>query len=89
MQSRHKRSSSLTIQRSPRVTYNGVLQGLTFVVLLFELLDLLQGKEGPASSPSRLLGVSRRPLLKCLWVATLHVQAQVLPVLGHKVAHVA
>lgn len=79
----------MIIQQSPLVTHNGVLQGLSCVVLLFELLDLLQGKEGPASPPGRLLGVSRTPLLKRLRVATLHVQTQVLPVLGHEVAHVA
>lgn len=76
-------------QRNPLATHNGVLQGLRFVVLLFELLDLLQGEEWPASPPGRLVRVSRTPLLKLLRVAALHVQAQVLPVLGHEVAHVA
>lgn len=57
------------------MTHNGVLQGLRFIVLLLELLDLLQGKEGPASPPGRLLGVSHAPLVKRLRVATLHMQA--------------
>lgn len=56
------------------MTHDGVLQSLCFVMLLFELLDLLQCKEGSASSPGRLLRVSHRPLLKRLWVAALHVQ---------------
>ena len=58
-------------------------------MLLLELLNLLQGKEGAAAAADRLLGVAGAPLLEGLCVATLHVQAQVLPVPRHEVAHVA
>ena len=56
-------------------------------MLLFELLYLLQGEEGFASPPDGLLGVRHRPLVKRLSVATLHVETQVLPVLGGEVTH--
>lgn len=59
------------------------------MLLLLQLLDLLQGEEGFAPPLHSLLGVCHRPLLEVLGVATLHVQAQVLSVLGHEVTHAA
>lgn len=56
-------------------------------MLLFELLYLLQGEEGSASPPHWLLRVSHRPLFKSLGMATLHMQTQILPMLGHEVTH--
>lgn len=58
---------------------------LHLAVLLLQLLDLLQGEEGAAAA-GRLLGVPLRPLLEGVGVAALHVQAQVLLVLGGEVA---
>lgn len=53
-------------------------------VLLLQLLDLLQGEEGAAAA-GRLLGVPLCPLLKGVGVAAVHVEAQVLLVLGGEV----
>lgn len=53
-------------------------------VLLLQLLDLLQGEEGAAAA-GRLLGVSLCPLLEGVSVAAVHVEAQVLLVLGGEV----
>lgn len=69
-------------------THNGVLEALSLVLLL-ELLDLLQGEEGSAAAAHWLLWVRLAPLIKRLRVPALHVQPQILPVLGHEVAHVA
>jgi len=57
-------------------------------VLLLQLLDLLQGEEGAAAA-GRLLGVPLRPLLEGVGVAAVHVQAQVLLVLGGEVTELA
>lgn len=57
-------------------------------MLLFELLYLLQGEEGSTAFPDWLLWVGHAPVLKGLWVATLHMETEVLPVLGHEVAHI-
>lgn len=56
-----------------KMTHNSVLEVLSVVMLLFELLELLQGEKRSASLPDRFLWVSHGPLLKCLRVATLHV----------------
>lgn len=69
-------------------TYDGALQALG-LVLLFELLDLLQGEEGSPAPPHRLLWVGLAPLVQLLGVTALNMQPQVLPVLRHEVAHVA
>lgn len=53
-------------------------------MLLLQLLDLLQGEEGAAAA-GRLLGVPLCPLLKGVGVAAVHVEAQVLLVLGGEV----
>lgn len=57
-------------------------------MLLLQLLNLLQGEEGAAAA-GRLLGVPLCPLLKGVGVAALHVQAQVLLVLGGEVTELA
>lgn len=57
---------------------------LHLAVLLLQLLDLLQGEEGAAAA-GRLLGVPLCPLLEGVGVAALHMQAQVLLVLGGEV----
>lgn len=57
-------------------------------MLLFQLLDLLQGEEGFSALLYRLLRVSLTPLLKGFRVTALHVLPNVLPMPGHEVAHV-
>ena len=71
-------------------THDGVLHSRRHVLLLLlEVLDLLQGEEGLAAPAHRLLGVRGAPDLEGLRVAALHVQPQVLPVLGGEVAQAA
>ena len=71
-------------------THDGVLQARRrLLLLLLELLDLLQGEEGLAAAARRLLGVRGAPDLEGLGVAALHVQPQVLAVLGGEVAQAA
>lgn len=53
-------------------------------MLLLQLLDLLQGEEGAAAG-GWLLGVALRPFLKGVSVAAVHVEPQVLLVLGGEV----
>lgn len=53
-------------------------------MLLLQLLDLLQGEEGAAAA-GWLLRVLLCPLLEGVGMAALHVQAQVLLVLGGEV----
>lgn len=59
-------------------------RGLHLAVLLLQLLDLLQGEEG-ATAAGWLLRVPLSPLLKGVSVAAVHVEAQVLLVLGSEV----
>ena len=71
-------------------THDGVRHsGRHVLLLLLEVLDLLQGEEGLAAAAHRLLGVRGAPDLEGLRVAALHVQPQVLPVLGGEVAQAA
>lgn len=63
-------------------------RGLHLAVLLLQLLNLLQGKEGAAAA-GRLLGVPLCPLLKGVSMAAVHVEAQVLLVLGGEVTELA
>lgn len=62
--------------------------GWSLAVLLLQLLDLLQREEGAAAA-GRLLRVPLCPLLEGVSVAALHMQAQVLLVLGGEVAELA
>ena len=63
-------------------------RGLHLAVLLLQLLNLLQGEEGAAAA-GRLLGVPLCPLLEGVGVAAVHVEAQVLLVLGGEVTELA
>lgn len=54
-------------------THYGAWHAWTVVILLFKLLNLLQGEERPAPPPGRLLRVRHRPLLKGLRVTTLNM----------------
>lgn len=59
-------------------------RGLDLAVLLLQLLNLLQGEEGAATA-WRILGVHLCPLLEGLGVAAVHMEPQVLLVLGGEV----